>query len=94
MEQIINSDLHPLTHLSEDSDSAFRKMFRDIDHNHDGKISKQEFIYGLATNSHIDISTVEAERLFSNIVSSSKEYVTLDQFVEVIFNTFKLLRIK
>ena len=48
----------------EDIEADLRVLFKEIDINHDNLLTEEEFINGLKSMSFIDISEIEASRLF------------------------------
>lgn len=58
-------------------------LFQAIDQNNDGILSQEEFVNGLLALPFVDISPVEAVRLFTTIDVDDSNSITLHEFVEV-----------
>jgi Ca2+-binding EF-hand superfamily protein len=71
------------SYLLDHADKNLTILFQEIDCNHDGSLSQEEFVKGLLAMPFVDISAVEAVRLFTTIDVDNSNTISLHEFVQV-----------
>ena len=58
-------------------------LFDRMDLNHDKKLSRDEFITGMLSINHLDVTDIEVKRMFDSIDVDNKGYITGPEFLKV-----------